>query len=381
MKISNWPIATDRERELLEQVLQSPAWGGYHPLVEQFEHDFAAYHNTVHGISCANGTIALEMALEAANIGEGDEVIVPAISFIATATAVNRVGATPVFVDIEPLTFNIDPGAVESAVTARTRGVIAVHFGGPPADLDWLPQIADREGLTLIEDAAHAHGSEWRGRKAGSFGLASCFSFQNSKVMTAGEGGIVLTSNDAIAAKLRSLGNQGRLPGKGWFEHYTLATNYRISAFQAAVLTAQLERLEEQIELRTRNARRIMQATVDLPGLQWQRIPDAVNRSSWYLLLGRIDGASGISRDAFTRSLSEQGIPCTPFYPHTLYQNPAYKNGGCRVLPCPNAEAYIHDAFWLPHRALMGDAETTEAIAQAIADTLKGESLLIAGKG
>jgi len=186
MNVPQWPIATGREAELLRQVLADGRWGGFHPFVAQFEREFAAFQHCAHGITAFNGTVTLEMALEALGIGAGDEVIVPAISFISTATAVSRRGAVPVFADIEPYTFHIDPARAAAAITSRTRAIMAVHFGGAVADMDRLLSL----GVPVLEDAAHAHGSEWRGKRAGSIGAAGSFSFQNSKVMTAGEGGI-----------------------------------------------------------------------------------------------------------------------------------------------------------------------------------------------
>jgi dTDP-4-amino-4,6-dideoxygalactose transaminase len=367
MPIPRWPVATDRELELLREVFESTQWGGSHALVERFEHEFAVFQHCRFGISVANGTLALEAALAMAGIGPGDEVIVPAISFISTATAVSRVGATPVFVDIEPYSFNVDPERAAAAISRETKAILPVHFGGPLADMDRLCRLAAESNLIVVEDAAHAHGSEWNGKRAGSLGLAGTFSFQNSKVMTAGEGGMVVTNNEEYAARVRSFANQGRLPGEGWFHHFTLGTNLRLSGLQAAVLLAQLERLPEQIRLRERNAGLILAELKGVPGLRFQEVPAAVGAHSYYLLLGRLDAKRfGMSRDEFHRALVDKGIPCTPFYPHPLYGNPVYRGGGCRVEPCPVAEECIQDAFWLPHRVLMGDEETTRRIALAI---------------
>jgi len=287
-------------------------------------------------------------------IGPGDEVIVPAISFISTATAVSRVGALPVFVDIERDTFNIDARCVSRAITPATRAIMAVHFGGPMADMDALASF----GIPLIEDAAHAHGSEWKGRRAGSIGVAGSFSFQNSKVMTAGEGGFITTNDHGLAQRVRAIGNQGRREDRGWFEHYTLGSNYRMTAFQAAVLLPQLQRLPEQNRTRARNAAAIRAAC---PSIKWQRVPDEAEVQTNYLLLGHIE-----NRGRFHAAVTAAGVPCTPFYPHTLYNNPLYRDGGCSVMPCPVSEQSIEDAFWFPHRVLLGDEETTQQIASAI---------------
>ena len=367
MQIPNWPISTEREVELLREVLDSGRWGGHSDFVKRLEREFAGFTHCAHGISAMNGTVTLEMALSAAGVGPGDEVIVPAISFVSTAMAASRVGATPVFVDIEPLSFNMDLERAAAAITTRTKAIIAVHFGGAIADMDRLAPLAAARGLALIEDAAHAHGSEWAGRRAGSLALAGSFSFQNSKVMTAGEGGMLTTNDAAFAERAWSIMDQGRRPGGGWFHHYLLGSNYRITGLQAAVLLAQLERLPEQICRRTRNAALLRGELAGVPGLAFQDTPKQQNANSWYLLLGRIDAQRmGRTRDEFHGALTAQGVPCTPFYPHPLYGNPLYRDGGCRVEPCPVAEACIGDAFWLPHRALLGDEETTREIADAI---------------
>lgn len=367
MQIPRWPIATNRERELIEEVLASPQWGGFHEIVPRFETQFAQAHHCKYGVSAANGTLTLELVLAAAGIGCGDEVIVPAISFISTATAVSRVGAVPVFVDIEPYTFNMDPARLAEAIGPKTRAILPVHFGGPLADMDQILPLAEKHGLKVIEDAAHAHGSEWGGRRAGSFGLAASFSFQNGKVMTAGEGGIVITNDEALAVRMRSIANQGRRIGSSHFLHYELGTNFRITALQAAVLTAQLERLDHQIETRTANAARILRDLAGMEGIRWQQVHPKVNRNSWYLMLGRVEKEKlGIDRDEFCRQMREAGVPCSPYYPHTLYRNPLYQQIPCRVMPCPNAEATILDAFWIPHNALLGDEALSRQVAAAI---------------
>ncbi len=367
MGTPSWPVSGARERELLDEVLASDRWGGYHPFVARFEQEFAAFQQCRFGLSACNGTVTLEMALEALGIGEGDEVIVPAISFISSATAVSRVGATPVFVDIEPDTFNIDPESIQAAITSKTRAIMPVHFGGPMANMDAITAIASAHGLPILEDAAHAHGSEWNGTRAGSIGAISSFSFQNGKVMTAGEGGILLSNDEALIDRARQILDQGRRKGEGWFFHYSLGTNYRITAWQSAVLIAQLERLPEQNQRRARNVKIIRESLDDLRNLHFQRIPEAARVHTNYLLLGWVDG----DRSAFHRKLTSAGFPCTPFYPHTLYENPLYSDRtNCRVMPSPNAEARIKDAFWIPHRALLGSEEDSASLAAAIRNSL-----------
>lgn len=363
MQIPRWPVATDRELDLVREVLASPQWGGFHPFVAQFESDFAAYQQALHGVSAANGTLTLEMALTVMGIGPGDEVIVPAISFVSSATAVSRVGARPVFVDIEPKTFNIDPVRVALAITPKTKAIMAVHFGGPMAQMDRLQELSTHFGIPLVEDAAHAQGSEWKGRRAGSLGRFGSFSFQNGKVMTSGEGGIVITNDDVLAAAMRNFANQGRrADGPSFFHHFTLGTNLRLTGLQAAILIAQLERLDEQIALRQRNATMLFDLLAGVKAIEWQRVESDCNRHSYYLLVGWAD-----RRDEFCRKLAGQGVPVTPFYPHTLYQNPLYAAwDSCVVAGCPVSEEAVKGAFWLPHRVLMGDEAFTRELAGAI---------------
>jgi len=367
MRIPNWPVHGERELELLRDVIDSGRWGGFNEVVTRFEQSFAAFQQCAYGIGAFNGTVTLETALAVCGIGPGDEVIVPAISFISSATAVSRAGALPVFVDIEPFTFNMDPARAAAAITPRTKAIMVVHFGGLMADMDRFTRLAAERGLILIEDAAHAHGSEWNGRRAGSFGLAGSFSFQNSKVMTSGEGGMLTTNDAGFAASARAFVNQGRREGEGWFFHYTLGTNFRMAAFEAAVLTAQLERLPGQIATRARNARLLRSELAEVAGLRFQDEPAQATANSEYLLLGRIDAPKfGMSRDDFHAAVTAAGIPCTPFYPHPLYGNPMYQGGGCRVELCPVSEASIRDAFWFPHRVLLADETTIREVAAVI---------------
>jgi dTDP-4-amino-4,6-dideoxygalactose transaminase len=350
-------------------VLESPQWGGFHPYVSEFESAFAAYQDCRYGISAFNGTVTLELALTVLGIGPGDEVIIPAISFVSTATAVSRVGATPVFVDLEPWSFNIDPQRVREAITSATKCVIGVHFGGPLCNVGALVDICREYDLIFLEDAAHAHGSAWNGRKAGSFGVAGSFSFQNGKVLCSGEGGMLTTSDDSFAELARSVANQGRVAGRSFYEHHNLGSNFRLTAFQAAVLTAQFERLPEQIKRRADSAALIRRELSGCDAIVWQEQARELTQNSWYLMLARIRGGRAM-RDRLQEHLSLAGIPSTPFYPHTLYQNPLYTRGNCRVEPCPQAEACLSDAIWLPHRVLLADEDTIRQVAAVIGRTI-----------
>jgi 3-amino-5-hydroxybenzoate synthase len=251
-----WPHYDALEKEALNRVLESRNWWRTPGVeVSQFEKEFARYHQVRYGVAVTNGTHALEVALAAAGLGPGDDVIIPDFTFVATASAVLSVGALPVMVDVLPNTYCIDPALVEEAVTPRTKSIIAVHMGGHPADLDRLGQIASKRNLLLIEDSAHAHGSEWQGKKIGGFGLAGTFSFQASKLMTAGEGGIIITNDEAFERQARSVHDCGRIPEEWFYSHYIYGSNFRMTEWQGAILRAQLSRVEGQTATRHRNAR------------------------------------------------------------------------------------------------------------------------------
>ena len=361
-----WPMAGSREEELLLDVLRSGQWGGYNKYVGELEKLFAGVHDAKHAVTCVNGTVALEMALHATGIGPGDEVIVPAHSFVATSAAVSRIGAIPVFIDLEPDTYNLDPAKIEPALSPRTKAVIPVHTGGVMVDMDSLEDVASRHNLVVIEDAAHAHGSEWKGKRAGSIGQAGAFSFQNTKVMTAGEGGIMTTDDDEVAASARSYANCGRRPGHGWFDHFIVASNFRLGGFQAAVLIAQLERLPEQVRRRQGNVETLIEA-VKAPGIRFQTVPEGATVRSYYVVCGAINEEKfGVHRDEFVKALEAEGIPCGAFYDHPLYKNPMYESVQHRVEPCPVAEEACETSFWLPLKTIMGSEEDTLDIARAI---------------
>jgi len=374
MTIPEWPQSDEREAEMLREVLNSPQWGGFHPFVAEFEASFAAYQHSKYAISAANGTLTLELALPLLGVGPGDEVILPAISFISSASAVSRVGAIPVFVDIDPNSFNIDVARVKEAITSRTKAVMAVHFGGVLCDIPALQKLCSTAGLLLLEDAAHAHGAEWQGRRAGSFGRMASFSFQNGKVLTSGEGGALVTSDDSLAEQARSIANCGRKLGCNFYEHYRIGTNFRITAFQAAVLICQLEKLPAQIQRRTQNAKLLKHLLKDVEEIVWQEEPAQQTQNPQYLLTGRLKN-SALNHREFCADLSAHKIPCAAFYPHTLYQNPVFQNSPCRAMPCPVSEARLNDAFWLGHRLLLADEATIHQCAQAMRTSISSRSL------
>jgi dTDP-4-amino-4,6-dideoxygalactose transaminase len=348
-------------------VLRSDDWGGFAPVVEEFERAFAQHHGAAFGIAAVNGTQTLVAALMAVGIGRGDEVIVPLYTFIATASAVRLVGATPVFADIEADTYNLDPDAAEAAITSRTRAIIPVHFAGQAADMDRLTALAQRHGLILIEDAAHAHGASWRGRMCGSLGDVGSFSFQSSKNMTAGEGGALTTNNEALADAIRSRVNQGRAIGGAWYEHPNLGTNMRLSAWQAAVLLAQLERLDEQTDRRMACARRLNAFFAEVEGIQPMRWDERADRHAFHLYMVRYDEhAFGVPRDLFEQALEAEGIPCSTGYPFPLYRQQSLSAEFARATHCPHAEQACREAIWLPQWLLLADPHEMDDVVAAV---------------
>lgn len=377
----SWPIFDSSEEESLLEVLRSGSWGGYNSKVGEFENSFAEMHSAKHAIACANGTVALEVALRAVGIECGDEVIVPPFTFVATATSVLLCHGRPVFADIDPNTLNLDPVAVEAAITPRTRAIVVVHFGGHPADMDALTAITRKHHLALIEDCAHAHGATWGGVPVGTFGDAGTFSFQAFKLMTAGEGGLVITNSATISEKVWAYCNQGRKRDGGWFEHHTLGSNYRITAFQAAVLLEQLQRLPAQTMARAANVQYFRERLKDAPGFALTKPHPKAGHNPYYIVSLRCTSSElgGLTRDAVLAALRSEGIPATASYPFPLYRNPLFaapRVGTChfgsddvlvdyRNLYLPESEQACKDRLWLEHNLFLGDHKDMDDLADA----------------
>ena len=364
-----WPEWGETERVRLQQILESGEWGGYSETVQEFERAFAKRHQARHCIAVVNGTLSLEAALRVLGIGRGDEVIVPPYTFIATANAVRLVGATPVFVDIEPDTYNIDASAVAAAVTARTRAIIPVHFAGHPADMDALMQLADAQNLSVIEDAAHAHGSTWQGRAVGAIGHIGSFSSQASKNLTAGEGGILLTDSPELHSKLYSFVNQGRAFEDGvWYEHPILGSNLRISAWQAGILLAQLERMDEQLQRRMANARRLHAILEEIDGLRPMRWDTRVTEHAHHLFMMRYNAEEfgGLPRERLIAALNAEGIDCSAGYRMPLYKQPPLNADHSIIHSCPVAEQACQEVIWLTQNMLLAEPQEMDDIAHAL---------------
>jgi dTDP-4-amino-4,6-dideoxygalactose transaminase len=375
---TSWPTFGRPEERRLMRVLRSGKWGRLDgPEVADFEKRFAAMHGCKHGIAVANGTVSLRIALIAAGLRAEDEVIVPPYTFFSTASAVVEANAVPVFADIDLNTFNIDPDAIDAAITPRTRAIIPVHFAGQPADMDAIMAVAKRHELTVIEDAAHAHGATYKNRPAGSFGHLGSFSFQSSKNLTAGEGGILITNDDALAESCRSIQNCGRIPKGVWYEHHFMSGNYRLGEFQGAILNAQLDRLEAQTKTRDRNGQWLASRLARLPGIYPQRRSSDCTRHSYHLFMLRLDEQQfGAPRDAVVEALQAEGIPCSAGYGLSLHRQPFFRNRAFGpYLPkapvdfakthCPNSDRVCREAIWLEQRMFLGPRKDMGDIARA----------------
>jgi len=379
-----WPYYDQKELDALREVLESRIWWRTPGTqTRAFEEEFASYQGAAHGIAVTNGTHALEVVLQALGTGRGDEVIVPDFTFVATAGAVLSTGAVPVAVDVRADTYCIDPDLAESAITPRTRAIIAVHMGGHPADLDRLAAITSKHGLALVEDCAHAHSSEWRGIKVGSIGIAGTFSFQASKLMTAGEGGIITTADAAFERAARSVHDCGRLPGKWFYDHFSYGSNYRLSEWQGAILRVQLSRAAEQTRRRFANAKLLAGLLAKIEGITPQALDPRCTHNGHYAFIYHWDARffGGIPRARYIEALKAEGIAEQASYPpiHALdlFKDPkgyegrigSEHSGRLRAVMegrFPNTDRAAWETVWLPQTALLGDTEDMNEVAAAV---------------
>ncbi|MFW5867345.1 MAG: DegT/DnrJ/EryC1/StrS family aminotransferase [Armatimonadota bacterium] len=385
---SDWPIHGDVERETLLDVLESGRWwrgGGDAETsrVTQAEEAFAAVQDAKHGVAITNGTQAIKCALKAVGIRPGDEVICPAATFVATATACILVNAIPIIVDIDPRNYQISPEAVEAAITDRTVGILPVHYGGYPADMAALQQIADRHGLWIIEDSAHAHGSKWNGRGCGSIGDVGTFSMQMGKTLTSGEGGMCLTNDDELAEKLYSFHHIGRFPGRPFYEHHIVASNLRMTEWQAAVLLGGIARLEEQAETRDRNAKHFEAGLREIDGVSPIERDDWVTRWNFYFYHFKYDAEAfgGIPRDTFRGALTAEGLSTGTGHLAPIQKNPLFteRNWGPACFGDNEAPDYAtmetpvcqrifeEEGMVLTHSLFLGGTEDMDLMLEAIA--------------
>jgi dTDP-4-amino-4,6-dideoxygalactose transaminase len=381
------------------EVLDSGKWwrGGYddpaQSKVGQFEEAFARYQDATYAVAVTNGTTALECAYKAAGVEAGDEVIVPAVTFVATATAVLQVGAVPIFVDVDPRTYTVDPQAVEAAITERTRCIAPVDYGGMPSDYDSLIAIGKKHGIPIVADCAHAHGSQWKGKGVGGLTELGTFSFQAFKTLTTGEGGMVLSNDEELAERAYSYHHIGRIKGRPFYEHHVPASNLRMTEWQGAIGLAQMGRFPEQTEIRERNSRYLAAALQRLNDRAVGVAPlfrdPRVTRWGFYMWHFKFlaEWWDGVTRDQFLRAMRAEGVPCGTGHTQPLYQNPlfldaehAFGRTGFPVrgepyghtmdyatVRCPETERiFTTEAVSLGHALFLGPQSDMDAILGAI---------------
>jgi perosamine synthetase len=331
------PDITEAEIEAVTAVLRSPRLS-LGPKLDEFEHAMAEYIGAPHAVAVSSGTAGLHLCVRALDLGEGDEVIVPSFTFIAAANAIRYERATPVFVDIDAATLNLDPAKIEAAITPRTRAIVAVHTFGVPADMRVILAIAERHKLLVVEDACEAIGAEYQGRRVGTFGDAAVFAFYPNKQITTGEGGMIVTRSQALARRMRALRNQGRYQSDDWLQHSEVGYNYRLPEINCALGIEQLRRIESILARRADIAReyheRLQSEPLLLPPLE---IPRA--RLSWFVYVVRLRPEFHQSdRDAMLQSLAAQGIGCARYFA-PIHLQPAYAGWGNTPLPVTESEA------------------------------------------
>jgi dTDP-4-amino-4,6-dideoxygalactose transaminase len=318
------PDISQAEIEAVAEVLRGSRLS-LGPKLDEFENAVANYIGTSCAVGVSSGTAGLHLCMLAFGVRPGDEVIVPSFTFVAAANAIRYVGADPVFVDIDPITLNMDPARTEAAITTRTKAIIAVHTFGYPADMNSLLNLARRHRLPLIEDACEAIGAEFEGRKVGSFGDAGVFGFYPNKQITTGEGGMIVTPDPAIAKKLRVLRNQGRYESDEWLQHSELGFNYRLSEMQCALGLGQIKRIESMLSARQRVARAYHEVLNDCSDVVLPPASVPHGRISWFVYVVRLhERITGASRDEVLNVLTSAGIGCGRYFA-PVHMQPSYK--------------------------------------------------------
>lgn len=371
-----WPKHDSREEALLLDALHTGKWWRYAgDKVLQFEQAFAKRHDARFGLAMSSGTAALEASICALDLQPDDEVLVPSYTFVATATAVIIAGATPVFVDVCPQTLNIDLTHAEACISPRTRAIIPVHFGGLPCNMEEVKEFAERHDLYIVEDAAHAHGARWDGKGVGSHSHISGFSFQASKNVTAGEGGIILTDDEHLLSRAFSRHTYGQRPGQPWYSHHVVSTNLRMTEWQGAILLAQLERMDELNQRRLDNAKLLDAAIEEMPGLTTIRSTDprAADRAYHLYTFRYAPGLEGVSRDRFIEALTAEGIPCQAGYPVPLYEQPLFQHikhpadqPPYNELQLPNVSQLCGEVIWIRQNMLLGETPDAQDIIRGM---------------
>jgi perosamine synthetase len=344
------PVLNGREEKYVLDAVRSGWISSLGSYVTRFEEAFARFCDVPHAVSVSNGTVAIHLALHALGIGPGDEVIVPSLTFIATANAVHYTGATPIFADVDPVTWCIDPADVRRRITPRTRAILPVHLYGHPAPMAALQALADEHGLLLIEDAAEAHGAELGGRRVGGLGRIATFSFYANKIITTGEGGMLTTADEALAARCRMLRDHAMPPDRRYW-HDEVGFNYRMTNLQAAVGVAQMERIDSFIRRKREIAALYREGLAGIPGVTFAaELPDCTN--VYWMVSVLVEAPYALSRDALIPALRTHGIDSRPFF-HPLDTLPPYLS----TAPRPVAQHLSQCGLNLPSSPALTDAQ------------------------
>lgn len=361
------PTLKGNELKYATEAIQSGWISSAGEFIKKFEEGFSAYCGVKYGIACSNGTTALHLALETMGIGKGDEVIIPTFTMIASCNAIFYTGAKPVLVDSELATWNIDVDKIEEKITSRTKAIIVVHTYGHPVDMDKLRKVADRHHIPIIEDAAEAHGAEYKGKRTGGLGDIACFSFYSNKIITTGEGGMVVTNNEAWAKRAQALRNH--FFGEPRFLHQSVGYNYRMTNIQAAIGLAQLEKIDELVAARRRNAQLYNSLLKNVPGITLP--PEAPWAKNVYWMYGvLVQDEFGMSMPALRAALLAKGIDTRTFF-IGMHKQPAYQNTSDERFPdCsghyPHSDELEKRGFYLPSSSHL----MKEQIAQVV-DAIK----------
>jgi len=371
-----WPRVTAGQKEQLLNTLESDSLGIGSDSIKAFEDQFAEFHDAKYCIATSSGTNALWVALKAGGVSAGDEVIIPPYTFIATASAVLMANAVPVFVDIDPDTFNIDPILIEKAITDRTKAIMPVHIAGNPADMDRINDIAKKHNITVIEDAAQAHGAEWGGVKVGALAAGGIFSFQSSKNMNSGEGGAIISNDDSFMDACFAYYNCGRQRGGEWYDHQIMGGNHRINAMAASLLLPQLQSVEDDMAVRDIN-RKKLDLALGSEGLVTIGSYDKATRvaNHLYLLRYKADYFNDVPREKFFEAMRAEGVYTYAGY-KPLYREKVF-NGKDDDFPWLNDIDYAatscavteliadYQSVWLTQNHLLGNDRDTQDIIDA----------------
>lgn len=357
------PDLTGNEAEYVRQAIESTWISSSGPFVDRFETEFASFCDVEHAVGVSNGTVGLHLLMVALGVSAGDEVIVPSLTYIATANAVTYTGGTAVFVDVDPRHWTLDVAAVEAAITPRTVGIVAVHLYGHPADMEALDAVARRHGLFLVEDAAEAHGARYRGRPVGGLATAAVFSFYGNKIVTSGEGGAITTSDGALMERIRLLRGQGMDPDRRYF-FPVVGYNYRLTNVACALLCAQLERIEDNMRWRTLLAQRYDKGLGGLPGLSTQPKASWADPVTWLYSVTVDPEEFGSDREALTSRLVDVGVETRPFFV-PLHLLPPYELSTRRGLPV--TERLGATGLNLPTHHEVGETEIETVVKTIVA--------------